>query len=57
VTGRTGRISSRPRPADLLNRGAAFTAMLQLSLVCERWPLGGIGLRWPFAHQTMQENP
>jgi hypothetical protein len=53
----TGRISSRPRPADLLNRGAAFTAMLQLSLVCERWPLGGIGLRWPFAHQTMQENP
>jgi hypothetical protein len=23
--------------------GAAFTAMLQLSLVCERWPLGGIG--------------
>jgi magnesium-transporting ATPase (P-type) len=23
--------------------GAAFTAMLQLSLVCERWPLSGIG--------------
>jgi hypothetical protein len=23
--------------------GAAFTAMLQLSLVCERWPLAGLG--------------
>jgi hypothetical protein len=30
-------------PAALALAGAAFTAMLQLSLVCERWPLGGIG--------------
>jgi hypothetical protein len=30
-------------PATLALAGAAFTAMLQLSLVCERWPLGGIG--------------
>jgi hypothetical protein len=30
-------------PATLAVAGAAFTAMLQLSLVCERWPLGGIG--------------
>jgi hypothetical protein len=30
-------------PATLPLAGAAFTAMLQLSLVCERWPLGGIG--------------
>jgi hypothetical protein len=28
-------------PATLALAGAAFTAMLQLSLVCERWPLGG----------------
>jgi len=30
-------------PATLALAGAAFTAMLQLSLVCERWPLGGTG--------------
>jgi hypothetical protein len=30
-------------PATLALAGAAFTAVLQLSLVCERWPLGGIG--------------
>ena len=30
-------------PATLALAGATFTAMLQLSLVCERWPLGGIG--------------
>lgn len=30
-------------PATLALVGAAFTAMLQLSLVCERWPLGDIG--------------
>ena len=30
-------------PAALALAGAAFTATLQLSLVCERWPLGGIG--------------
>src|SRR6266849_3649793 len=30
-------------PATLALAGAAFTAMLQLSLVCERWPLGGLG--------------
>jgi hypothetical protein len=30
-------------PATLPLAGAAFTAMLQLSPVCERWPLGGIG--------------
>jgi hypothetical protein len=30
-------------PATMALAGAAFTAMLQLSLVCERWPLGGIG--------------
>ena len=30
-------------PATLALAGAAFTAMLELSLVCERWPLGGIG--------------
>ena len=30
-------------PATLAVAGAAFTAMLQLSLVCERWPLSGIG--------------
>jgi hypothetical protein len=30
-------------PATLALGGAAFTAMLQLSLVCERWPLSGIG--------------
>jgi hypothetical protein len=30
-------------PATLALAGAAFTAALQLSLVCERWPLGGIG--------------
>ena len=29
--------------ATLPLAGAAFTAMLQLSLVCERWPLGGLG--------------
>jgi hypothetical protein len=30
-------------PATLPLAGAAFTAMLQLSLVCERWPLGSLG--------------
>ena len=30
-------------PATLPLAGAAFTAMLQLSLVCERWPLGNSG--------------
>jgi hypothetical protein len=30
-------------PATLALAGAAFTAMLELSLVCERWPLAGIG--------------
>ena len=33
-------------PATLALAGAAFTAMLQLSLVCERWPLGGGGRLW-----------
>jgi hypothetical protein len=33
-------------PATLPMAGAAFAAMLQLSLVCERWPLGGIRRRW-----------
>jgi hypothetical protein len=30
-------------PVTLALAGAAFTAMLQLSLVCERWPLAGMG--------------
>ena len=30
-------------PATLALAGAAFSATLQLSLVCERWPLAGIG--------------
>jgi hypothetical protein len=30
-------------PATLPLAGAVFAAMLQLSLPCERWPLGGIG--------------
>ena len=30
-------------PATMALAGAAFTAMVQLSLVCERWSLGGIG--------------
>ncbi len=30
-------------PATLALAGAAFAAMLQLSLVCERWPLDGLG--------------
>ena len=30
-------------PSTLALAGAAFTVTLQLSLVCERWPLGGIG--------------
>jgi hypothetical protein len=30
-------------PATLALAGAAFSAMLQLSLVCERWPLASIG--------------
>jgi hypothetical protein len=29
-------------PATLALAGAAFTAIIQLSLVCERWPLAGI---------------
>jgi hypothetical protein len=33
-------------PATLALAGAVFTAMLQLSLVCERWPLSGLELRW-----------
>ena len=33
-------------PATLVLAAAVFTAMLQLLLVCERWPLGGVGLRW-----------
>jgi hypothetical protein len=33
-------------PATLPLAGAAFAAMLQLSLPCERWPLGGIGRLW-----------
>jgi hypothetical protein len=33
-------------PATLVLAAAVFTAMLQLLLVCERWPLGGLGLRW-----------
>jgi hypothetical protein len=33
-------------PATLALAGAVFTAMLQLSLVCERWPLDGTGRRW-----------
>ena len=36
--------------ADVFRRrllaAAAFIAMLQLSLVCEGWPLGGLELRW-----------
>jgi hypothetical protein len=31
-------------PATLALAGAIFTAMLQLSLVCERWPLNGFSL-------------
>ncbi len=30
-------------PVTLALAGAAFTAMIQLSLVCERWPLGHLG--------------
>jgi hypothetical protein len=30
-------------PATMALAGATFAAMLQLSLVCERWPLGGLG--------------
>jgi hypothetical protein len=30
-------------PVTLALAGAAFTAMIQLSLVSERWPLGGLG--------------
>jgi hypothetical protein len=33
-------------PATLVLAGAVFIAMLQLLLVCERWPLGGLELRW-----------
>jgi hypothetical protein len=33
-------------PATPALAGAVFTAMLQLSLVCERWPLSGLELRW-----------
>jgi hypothetical protein len=33
-------------PATLVLAAAVFTAMLQLLLVCERWPLGGLQLRW-----------
>jgi hypothetical protein len=30
-------------PATLALAGAAFTAMLQVTLACERWPLSGMG--------------
>jgi hypothetical protein len=30
-------------PATMPLAGAAFAAMLQLSLVCQRWPLAGLG--------------
>jgi hypothetical protein len=33
-------------PATLPLAGAVFTAMLQLSLVCERWPLSRLEPRW-----------
>lgn len=33
-------------PATLVLAGAVFTAMLQLLLVCERWPLSRLELRW-----------
>jgi hypothetical protein len=33
-------------PAALPLAGAALAAMLQLSLACERWPIGGIGRLW-----------
>ena len=33
-------------PATLVLAGAVFIAMLQFLLVCERWPLGGLELRW-----------
>jgi hypothetical protein len=33
-------------PATLVLAAAVFTAMIQLLLVCERWPLGGLELRW-----------
>jgi hypothetical protein len=33
-------------PATMALAGATFTAMLQLSLVCERWPLGRFGRFW-----------
>ena len=33
-------------PATMALAGAAFAAMLQLSLVCERWPLGRFGRFW-----------
>ena len=33
-------------PATMALAGATFTAMLQLSLVCERWPLSRFGRFW-----------
>jgi hypothetical protein len=33
-------------PATMALAGATFIAMLQLSLVCERWPLGRLGRLW-----------
>jgi hypothetical protein len=33
-------------PATLVLAAAVFTAMLQLLLVCERWPLSGLEPRW-----------
>jgi hypothetical protein len=33
-------------PATLALAGAVFTALLQLLLACERWPLSGLGPRW-----------
>ena len=33
-------------PATLVLAGAVFTALLQLLLVCERWPLSRLELRW-----------
>jgi hypothetical protein len=33
-------------PATMALAGATFTAMVQLSLVCERWPLSRLGRLW-----------
>jgi hypothetical protein len=54
-------------PATMPLAGAAFAAMLQLSLVCERWPLAGLGrirsgiaalaLSWAIATGAYFHNP